>query len=118
MVDGISHDLEGWTNASLYYLSEGDKFIGDKAYTCHEWDEMRGEGIGWEHIRRKGSRRYQGKEFEAWKRRARMVLETVGSVLRFYFGKRIQVVTLKGFLLKIKMAIISYNFHCLFCLVF
>ena len=79
---------------------------------------MRREGIEWEPIRRKGSRRYQGEESEAWKRRARMVVETVGSVLRLYLGKRIQAVTLKGFLLKIMMAIISYNLHRLFCLVF
>ena len=45
-------------------------------------------------------------------------METVGSVLRLYLGKRIQAVTLKGFLLKIMMAIINYNLHHLFCLVF
>jgi hypothetical protein len=32
IVDGRTHDLEGWANASFYYLSEGDKVIGDKAY--------------------------------------------------------------------------------------
>ncbi|MEZ8218030.1 hypothetical protein B0813_001567, partial [Candidatus Fervidibacteria bacterium JGI MDM2 SSWTFF-3-K9] len=41
-----------------------------------------------------------GEEFEAWKRRARRVVETVGSVLRLYLGKRIQAVTLKGFFAK------------------
>jgi len=45
-------------------------------------------------------------------------VETVGSVLRLYLGKRIQAVTLKGFLLKIMMAIISYDLHRLFCFVF
>ncbi len=119
IVDGRLHDLEGWANASLYYLSEGDKVIADSAYTRYDFEEeMRREGIEWEPIRRKGSRRYQGEEFEAWKRRARRVVETVGSVLRLYLGKRIQAVTLKGFLLKIMMAIISYNLHRLFCLVF
>jgi len=48
---------------------------------------MRREGIGWEIVRRKGSRRHQGEEIEAWKRRARKVVETVGSVLRLDFGK-------------------------------
>jgi hypothetical protein len=61
-------------------------------------DEMRREGIGFEPVRRKGSRRFQGEEIEA--RRARRVVETVGSVLRLYFGKRVQAVTLRGFLLK------------------
>jgi hypothetical protein len=41
-----------------------------------------------------------GEENEASKRRARRVVETVGSVLRLYFGKRVQAVTLRGFLLK------------------
>jgi hypothetical protein len=41
-----------------------------------------------------------GEENEARKRRARRVVETVGSVLRLYFGKRVQAVTLRGFLLK------------------
>jgi hypothetical protein len=60
--------------------------------------EKRREGIGFEPFRRKGSRRFQGEEIEA--RRARRVVETVGSVLRLYFGKRVQAVTLRGFLLK------------------
>ena len=30
MVDGISHDLEGWANGPICYLSEGDKVIEDR----------------------------------------------------------------------------------------
>ena len=56
---------------------------------------MEREGIRWMAIRKKGSRRYEGDE----------------SVLRLYFGKRVQAVTLRGFLLKIMMAIVSYDLH-------
>ncbi|MCS7191945.1 MAG: hypothetical protein NZ937_03040 [Armatimonadetes bacterium] len=45
------------------------------------------------------------------------MVETVGSVLRLYLGKRVQAVTMRGFLLKIMMAIISYDLHRLFCLI-
>jgi hypothetical protein len=51
---------------------------------------------------------------EAWKRRAKKVLE----MLRLYLGKRVQAVTSRGFLLKIRMAMISYNLHRIFCPVF
>jgi predicted RNA binding protein YcfA (HicA-like mRNA interferase family) len=44
-------------------------------------EKREGEKIGWEPVRRKGSRRFQREEIEAWKRGARKVVETVGSVL-------------------------------------
>jgi hypothetical protein len=106
-----------WKDGQIlpFNLSEGDKVIADQAYPCDEWEEeMRREGIGWEPIRRRGSRRDPGEEMEAWKRRAKKVLE----MLRLYLGKRVQAVTSRGFLLKIRMAMISYNLHRIFCPVF
>jgi len=49
IVDGRTHDLEGWANASFYYLSGCDKVIADKAYTCYEVggrDEKGGDRVG------------------------------------------------------------------------
>lgn len=119
IVTGGSHDLNGWANLSLYFLKEGDEVISDRGYTCYGWEEeMEREGIRWRAIRKKGSRRYEGDEEESRKKRARRIIESVGSVLRLYFGKRVQAVTLRGFLLKIMMAIVSYDLHRLFRLLF
>jgi hypothetical protein len=88
--DGRSHDLEGGKREAK--LSETRH-----AHAMNEEKRER-EGIGWEPVRRKGSRRFQGEEIEAWKRRARKVVETVGRALRLYFGKKVQAATLRGFL--------------------
>ncbi|MCS7192285.1 MAG: hypothetical protein NZ937_04785 [Armatimonadetes bacterium] len=47
------------------------------------------------------------------KKSARRLAETVVSVLRLYLGKRVQAVTVRRLILKIMMAIISYDLHCL-----
>ncbi len=36
IVSGASHDLNGWANASFYFLKEEDRVICDSAYTCYE----------------------------------------------------------------------------------
>jgi len=43
IVGGKSHDLVGWANASLDYLSEGDKVIADGAYTCYDFEDEKGK---------------------------------------------------------------------------
>lgn len=116
---GGSHDLHGWANASFSFLKEGDRVICDRAYPCYEWEEEMGrEGIFWMPIRRKGSRRYEGELRERGKKAVRRLVETVGSVLRLYLGKRVHAVTARGLLLKVMMAIIIYDLNCLFRLLF
>ncbi len=76
------------------------------------------EGIHWMPVRRKGSGRYEGELIESGKKGIRRLVETVGSVLRLYLGKRVHAVTLRGLLLKVMMAIISYDLNCLLRLLY
>jgi hypothetical protein len=68
---------------------------------------------GWDG-KEKGSRRYEG----GWKKAIRRLVEAVGSVLRLYLGERVHAVTARRLLLKVMMAIISYDLNCLFHLLF
>ncbi len=76
------------------------------------------EGIHWMPVRRKGSRRYEGELIESGKKGIRRLVETVGSVLRLYLSERFHAVTLRGLLLKMMMAIISYDLNFLLRLLY
>jgi IS5 family transposase len=107
------HDIKG-----LYFLPlnlpEGSQIIGDKAYNSRFYEELlKQEGIELRPIRRrnmaKGS--WLG---ELSKRVKRKVVETVLSVLEKVMGIRIHAVTVCGFIMKIVLAIISYNLYRFF----
>ncbi len=76
------------------------------------------EGIHWMLVRRKGSRRYEGELIGRGKKGIRRMEETVGSVLRLYLSERFHAVTLRGLLLKMMMAIISYDLNFLLRLLY
>ncbi|MFZ8805713.1 MAG: IS982 family transposase [Candidatus Calescibacterium sp.] len=102
------HDIKG-----LYFLplnlSEGSQIIGDKAYNSRFYEELlKQEGIELRPIRRRNMRK-EGLLEELSKRVKRKVVETVLSVGDQVMGIRIHALTVYGFIMKIVLAIISYN---------
>jgi IS5 family transposase len=107
------HDIKG-----LYFLPlnlpEGSEIIGDKAYNSRFYEELlKQEGIELRPIRKRNMRK-EGLLEELLKRVKRKVVETVLSVLEKLMGIRIHAVTVCGFIMKIVLAIISYNLYRFF----
>jgi hypothetical protein len=107
------HDIKG-----LYFLPlnlpEGSEIIGDKAYNSRFYEELlKQEGIELRPIRKRNMRK-EGLLEELSKRVKRKVVETVLSVLEKVMGIRIHAVTVCGFIIKIVLAIISYNLYRFF----
>jgi IS5 family transposase len=107
------HDIKG-----LYFLPlnlpEGSQIIGDKAYNSRFYEELlKQEGIELRPIRRRNMAKGSWLE-ELSKRVKRKVVETVLSVLEKVTGIRIHAVTVCGFIMKIVLAIISYNLYRFF----
>lgn len=66
----------------MNFLREGDDVICDNAYTNYAWEEeMKREGVRLSPIRKVGNKRCEGEDKEREKKRARRLVETVGSVL-------------------------------------
>ena len=107
------HDIKG-----LYFLPlnlpEGSQIIGDKAYNSRFYEELlKQEGIDLRPIRRMNMKK-EGWLEELSKKVKRKVVETVLSVLEKVMGIRIHAVTVCGFIMKIVLAIISYNLYRFF----
>jgi len=107
------HDIKG-----LYFLPlnlpEGSQIIGDKAYNSRFYEELlKQEGIELRPIRRRNMAK-EGLLEDLSKRVKRKVVETVLSVLEKVMGIRIHAVTVCGFIMKIVLAIISYNLYRFF----
>jgi IS5 family transposase len=107
------HDIKGLYLLPLN-LPEGSQIIGDKAYNSRFYEELlKEEGIELRPIRRKNMAK-EGWIEELSKRVRRKVVETVLSVLEKVMGIRIHAVTVCGFIMKIVLAIISYNLYRFF----
>jgi IS5 family transposase len=107
------HDIKG-----LYFLPlnlpSGSQIIGDKAYNSRFYEELlKQEGIELRPIRKRNMKK-EGWIEELSKRVRRKVVETVLSVLEKVMGIRIHAVTVCGFIMKIVLAIISYNLYRFF----
>jgi IS5 family transposase len=107
------HDIKG-----LYFLPlnlpSGSQIIGDKAYNSRFYEELlKQEGIELRPIRKRNMRK-EGLLEELSKRVKRKVVETVLSVLEKVMGIRIHAATVCGFIMKIVLAIISYNLYRFF----
>jgi len=107
------HDIKG-----LYFLPlnlpSGSEIIGDKAYNSRFYEELlKEEGIELRPIRKRNMKK-EGWLEELSKRVRRKVVETVLSVLEKLMGIRIHAVTVCGFIMKIVLAIISYNLYRFF----
>ena len=116
VVPGSSPDVEGWAELPLA-LPPGAEGIGDKSYLNHQWeDDLAEAGIRWNPLRRRGDRRRKDPWEELGKQQVRRLVETVGSVLAGYWGKQVRAVTPAGILLKLGLAIMSYDLHRLVAL--
>ena len=95
-------------------LNLPSEIIWDKACNSRFYEELlRQEGIELRPIRKRNVKR-KGWIEELTKRVKRKVVETVLSVLEKLMGIRIHAVTVCGFIVKIVLAIISYNLYSFF----
>ncbi len=109
ILEGREHDLEGLAIMSLNY-ARGKEIIGDRGYTKYEYeDELKKEGIKINPIRKERERRYEGIWEEEFKKRFRRIIESAYSVINRMLGVRPYAPKEKGILLKIFMAVLSYN---------
>jgi len=106
---GSVHDVQGLYKLSLN-LEEGSVLYADRGYTDYEAEDLLKEleGIKLMPIRKKNSKRFNALEQFIAKVERRFI-ETVGSCLKALFPRRIHAVTLEGFILKLKLFILSYN---------
>ncbi len=106
---GNVHDVQGLYKLSLD-LEEGSILYADRGYTDYEAEDLLKElkEIKLMPIRKKNSKRFNALEQFIAKVERRFI-ETVGSCLKALFPRRIHAVTLKGFILKLRLFILSYN---------
>ena len=96
-VEGGLHDLEV-------------EVIGDRAYVNYEFEEeLKGEGIVLNPVRRANERKYEGEWLEYFKRSFKRLIETVFSMVYRFLGLRPYAPTKEGIILKIFMAVLSFN---------
>ena len=94
---------------SLNY-ARGKEIIGDRGYTKYEYeDELKKEGIKINPMRKGRERRYEGIWEEGFKKRFRRIIESAYSVINRMLGVRPYAPKEEGILLKIFMAVLSYN---------
>jgi len=106
---GSVHDVQGLYKLSLN-LEKGSVIYADRGYTDYEAEDLLKEleGIDFIPIRKKNSKRFNAlKQFIA--KVERKFIETVDSCLKVLFPRRIHAVTLEGFILKLKLFVLSYN---------
>ena len=106
---GSVHDVWGLYELPLN-LGSNSVLYADKGYTDYEAEDLlkEFEGISLMPIRRKNSKRFNAlQQFIA--KVERRFIETVGSCLKALFPKRIHAVTLEGFVMKLKLFILSFN---------
>ena len=93
-------------------LPEGSTLIGDKGYNDYTVEDIlkEAEDIQLNPLRKKNSKRADPPYISFLKQYTRKIIETVGSSINNLIGRRIHAVTLSGFLLKLKIALMAYNF--------
>ena len=106
---GSVHDVQGLYLLPLINLREGNILHADRGYTDYEAEDLMKE---FEEITlmpiRKNSKRFNFLgQFVA--KVERKFIETVGSCIKALFPKRIHTVTLGGFIMKLKLFVLSYN---------
>ena len=106
---GSVHDVWGLYELPLN-LGSNIVLYADRGYTDYEAEDLlkEFEGISLMPIRRKNSKKSNAlQQFVA--KVERRFIETVGSCLKALFPKRIHAVTLEGFVMKLKLFILSFN---------
>jgi len=106
---GSVHDVQGLYKLPLN-LEKGSVLYADRGYTDYEAEDLLREleGIKLMLIRKKNSKRFNALEQFIAKVERRFI-ETIGSCLKVLFPRRIHAVTLEGFILKLKLFVLSYN---------
>jgi len=103
------HDVQGLYKLPLN-LEKGSLLYADRGYTDYEVEDLlkEFEGIKLMPIRKKNSKRFNALEQFIAKVERRFI-ETIDSCLKVLFPRRIHAVTLEGFILKLKLFVLSYN---------
>ena len=106
---GSVHDVHGLYELPLNLEAESVLYA-DRGYTDYEAEDLlkECEGINLMPLRKKNSKRFDAlKQLIA--QVGRRFIETVGSGVNALFPKKIHAVTLEGFIMKIKLFVLSYN---------
>ena len=109
LIEGGAHDLISFDILPMN-LKKGSRVYVDRAYCDYDLEDLivEVEGIELMPIRRKNSKRFNYRKQEIAKYFRRFI-ETIGSKLNSYFPKKIHAVTIKGFIIKIKLFILGLN---------
>ncbi len=95
-----------------FYCVGSKEVICDKAYKDYLMEDiLREEGILLTPLRSVKESRYEGEWIEYAKRLYRRLAESVFSVLKRFIGMRPYSVSLRGLLIKIYTAVVSYNLY-------
>ncbi len=90
-----------------FYSMHGYEVIYDYEYE----DDLREEGIEINLVRRRNEKRYEGEWLEGFKKDFRRLIETVLSMVYRFMGLRPYAPTREGIILKIFMAVLSFNLY-------
>jgi len=105
------HDIKGIYLLPLD-LPEGSVLYADKAYNDYFVEDMlmEAEGIKLEVIRKKNSKKKEPVYKGFLKKVRRRFIETIGSELHKLLPKKLHATSLLGFLIKLHLLILSFNF--------
>jgi hypothetical protein len=110
------HDIKGLYLLPLD-LPEGSFLYADKAYNDYLLEDLlkEVEGINLEVIRKRNSRKKEPGYKNFLRKVRRRFIETIGSELHKLLPRKLHAVTLRGFLLKLHLLVLSFNFSQFLC---
>lgn len=108
-VPGRMSDAKGMTFL-FYDLPQGSRNISDSAYTNYQVeDDLEDLDIWHDTVRKSNSKRREPSYRSYYKQVKRKLIETIFSVIQLYLPKKLHATTIKGFLLKLKVWILSFQ---------
>jgi len=105
------HDIKGLYLLPLN-LPEGSTLYADKAYNNYFVEELlrEVEGINFEPIRKRNSKKKEASYKNFLRKVKRRFIETIGSELHKLLPKKLHATSLYGFLIKLHLLVLSFNF--------
>jgi len=98
-----------------YDLPEGSRNISDSAFTNYFYEDMLLDIDVWhDTVRRSNSKRTEPYYRKFYKDMKRKIIETMFSVVQQKLPKRLHATTFKGFLLKVKLWLLSFQIERVF----
>jgi hypothetical protein len=108
-VPGRISDVKGM-NFLQYDLPDGSRNINDSAYTNYQFeDNLEYLNIWHDTVRKSNSKRREPSYRTYYKQVKRKLIETVFSLIQQKLPKKIHASSIKGFLLKVKLWILSFQ---------